>query len=96
MPQKKSPKKELPPYVRLKTTPALKKVAVNMALMQKASLELRHLEDDLLKNQIAGDELDVAMDDMAYFAVEGAKNADLAIDILKGVQIKMKSYLKDL
>lgn len=75
MPQKKSLKKELPPYARLKTVPALKKVATNMALMHKSSTELKHLETDFIKYDMSDEELEVAMDDMAYFAVEGAKNA---------------------
>lgn len=94
--QEESPKKPLPAFVRLKTTPDMTKVATSLVLVKKAIAEMSKIEQKLLAGGVTKDDFKLAMTETADFANIAANKAQQTVKVLKGIQTKVQAYKRKL
>ena len=96
MPQVKSPTKPLPSFVRLKTTPDMRALALKLAKMKRANAGIGKIEA-VLRNSSATDEMLLdALRDLRILSGYNAKTADEAIALLKSVKQRVEKYNRSL
>lgn len=90
MPQRKSRKKSLPPFFRLKTTPKMREMAKRLVILKGGAKEI----DKAVVN-VAGEPAE-SMGEIVFFAEESVKEADELIEMLEKTKMKMERYQRRL
>ena len=90
------PREPLPPFVRLRTTPDMTKVATNLVIARKAIVEIAKIEQKLLAGGVTRDAFKVAMLETEDLANIVAKKAQQTVQVLMGVKMKVKAYKRKL
>ena len=92
MPREELLREPLPPFVRLKTTPDMTKVATNLVIAKKAIAEIAKIEQKLLAGGVTKADFRVAMLETEDLANIVAKKAQQTVQVLRGVKTKVQAY----
>lgn len=92
MPRKNLKKELLPSYIRLRTTPDMRKMARRLVVMKGGAMEIEKTAKELS----TAEDSQVLLRKLKFFCHENAREADETIALLEGVRMKLKKYLRSM
>jgi len=96
MPQVKSQITQLPSFVRLKTTPDMRTLALKLAKMKRATAGIGKIEAVLQNTSVTDEMLLDALRDLRILSSYNAKMANEAITLMNSVKQRVKKYRRSL
>lgn len=88
--------KQLPSFVRLKTAPDMRTLAMKLAQMKKATGGVKKIESVLRNPNLTDEQFIQQMANLDFLADYSEKAADEAIKLMKAVRKKVEKYEKSL
>ena len=96
MPLKESQKELLPPFGKLHTVPAMKKVALGLVIIKRVIPEIKRAEDYLSSGNVSDEEFERTTLAIAQYGQRIDKEAAKLITLLEQMGKQAKTYEKEL
>ena len=94
MPQKKLEIELLPSFVKLKTTPDMRTLAMKLAQLKKATGGVEKIEGVLRNPNLTDEQFIEQMANLDFLSDYSVKTADEAIVLMKAVKKRVERYIK--
>jgi uncharacterized tellurite resistance protein B-like protein len=94
MPQKELETKLLPSFVKLRTTPDMRALAMKLAQIKKATGGIKKIESMLQNQNLTDEQFTQQMANLNFLTNYSTRAASEAIALMKFVQNKVEKYQK--